>query len=150
MDRPRNHLTDAIDGDLATGRFDKVLTRFAPEPNAYLHLGHAISIFMTYGMAERYGGLYNLRFDDTNPSKEKAEYVQAIREDIRWLGYDWGEREFYASDYFEKLYEWACLLIRRGKAYVCDLSDAEVTEYRGAASFAADGSRKTPPGRPSP
>ena len=127
----KHFISVAVEQDLASGRFDKVLTRFAPEPNAYLHLGHAISMSMTYGAAEETGGTYNLRFDDTNPETEKEEYVASIREDIRWLGYDWGDREFSASDYFEQLYEWAVLLIDRGKAYVCDLSEEEVAAGRG-------------------
>jgi glutaminyl-tRNA synthetase len=121
----------AIDEDLRTGRFDHVHTRFPPEPNGYLHIGHAKAIWIDYGIAEEYGGLYNLRFDDTNPVKEDVEYVDSIQEDIRWLGFDWGDRLFYASDYFEQLYEYAVRLIKKGKAYVCDLSPDEIREYRG-------------------
>ena len=131
----------AIDEDLRTGRFDHVHTRFPPEPNGCLHIGHAKAICIDYGIAEEYGGLYNLRFDDTNPVKEETEYVEAIQEDIRWLGFDWGERLFYASDYFEQLYEYAVQLIERGKAYVCDLSADETREYRGTL---------TRPGKDSP
>ncbi|HDD24255.1 MAG TPA: glutamine--tRNA ligase/YqeY domain fusion protein [Chloroflexi bacterium] len=130
-----------IDEDLAIGRFDRVHTRFPPEPNGYLHIGHAKAICIDYGIAEEYGGLYNLRFDDTNPVKEETEYVESIKEDIRWLGFDWEDREFYASDYFEQLYEYAVQLIKKGKAYVCDLSPEELREYRGTL---------TEPGRESP
>jgi glutaminyl-tRNA synthetase len=146
----RDFIRQAVRDDLASGRFSRVLTRYAPEPNAYIHLGHAISMSVTYGAAEEYGGLYNLRFDDTNPATEKSEYVRAIKEDIRWLGWDWGEREFFASDYFEQLFEWAMVLIRAGKAYVCDLSEEEMKAYRGTNAFDADGTRRTPPGTDSP
>jgi len=108
-----------------------VHTRFPPEPNGYLHIGHAKAIAIDFGIAEHFGGLCNLRYDDTNPVKEETEYVEAIKEDIRWLGYDWGDREFYTSDYFDQLYEWAVLLIKKGKAYVDSLSPAEIKEYRG-------------------
>ncbi|MEE8389814.1 MAG: glutamine--tRNA ligase/YqeY domain fusion protein [Anaerolineae bacterium] len=131
----------AIDEDLRTGRFDRVHTRFPPEPNGYLHIGHAKAICINYGIAEEYGGLYNLRFDDTNPTKEDVEYVDSIQEDIRWLGFDWEDRLFYASDYFEQLYEYAIQLIKKGKAYVCDSSADEIREYRGTL---------TEPGRDSP
>jgi len=120
------------------------------EPNGYLHIGHAKAINITYGVAEEFTGKYNLRFDDTNPEKEKTEYVDAIQQDIRWLGYDWGDRLFYASDYFEQLYEWAVKLIRDGKAYVCDLNDAQIKEYRGTIAFDEQGNRITPPGKNSP
>ncbi|MCP4536844.1 MAG: glutamine--tRNA ligase/YqeY domain fusion protein [Chloroflexi bacterium] len=121
----------AIDHDLETGRFDHVHTRFPPEPNGYLHIGHAKAICIDYGVAEEYGGLYNLRFDDTNPVKEDVEYVDSIQEDIRWLGFDWEDRLFYASDYFGQLYDYAVQLIEKGKAYVCDLNADEIREYRG-------------------
>jgi glutaminyl-tRNA synthetase len=120
-----------VEEDLATGRYDRVHTRFPPEPNGYLHIGHAKAICISYGIAEDYGGLYNLRFDDTNPTKEEEEYVESIQEDIRWLGFDWEDRLFYASDYFEQLYEYAVQLIKIGKAYVCDLSADEIRQYRG-------------------
>ena len=139
--KPSNFITEIIDEDLRTGRFDHVHTRFPPEPNGYLHIGHAKAITIDFGIAEAYGGLYNLRFDDTNPVKEEEEYVNAIMEDIRWLGYDWEDRLFFASDYFEQLYEYAVQLIKAGKAYVCDLSPEEVREYRGTL---------TEPGRNSP
>ncbi|NLE46530.1 MAG: glutamine--tRNA ligase/YqeY domain fusion protein [Chloroflexi bacterium] len=127
-----NFIRDIIDEDIQTGRFGgRVHTRFPPEPNGYLHIGHAKAIWVSFGIATDYGGLYNLRFDDTNPVKEDVEYVDSIREDIRWLGFDWGEREFYASDYFDRLYEYAVQLIKMGRAYVCDLSADEVREYRG-------------------
>jgi glutaminyl-tRNA synthetase len=146
----RDFIRQAVRDDLAAGRFSRVLTRYAPEPNAYIHLGHAISMSVTYGAAEENGGLYNLRFDDTNPATEKSEYVRAIEEDIRWLGWDWADREFFASDYFEQLFEWAKVLIRAGKAYACDLSEDEMKAYRGTNAFDADGARRTPPGRDSP
>jgi glutaminyl-tRNA synthetase len=129
---PSDFIRDAIKEDLRTNRFGgRVHTRFPPEPNGYLHIGHAKAIWITFGIAEEFGGLYNLRFDDTNPVKEEEEYVEAIKEDIRWLGFDWEDREFYASDYFEQLYEWAVQLIKDGKAYVDSLSPEEIKEYRG-------------------
>ncbi len=131
-----------IRADLESGKYGgRVHTRFPPEPNGYLHIGHAKSICLNFGLAEKFGGLCNLRFDDTNPVKEEQEYVEAIRDDVRWLGFDWGDREFYASDYFEQLYQWAEKLIRQGDAYVCDLSAEEIREYRGTL---------TEPGRESP
>lgn len=126
-----NFIQEAIEEDLRTGRFTYVRTRFPPEPNGYLHIGHAKAMAIDFGMAQRFGGNCNLRFDDTNPVKEETEYVEAIKEDIRWLGFDWGERELYASDYFEQLYEFALKLIRKGKAYVDDLSAEQIREYRG-------------------
>jgi len=132
-ERPSDFIRDAIKEDLRTNRFGgRVHTRFPPEPNGYLHIGHAKAISITYGIAEEFGGLYNLRFDDTNPVKEEEEYVEAIKEDIRWLGFDWEDREFYASDYFEQLYQWAVQLIQDGKAYVDSVSPEEIKEYRGA------------------
>jgi len=126
-------IRDIIKEDIRTDRFGgRVHTRFPPEPNGYLHIGHAKAIRLDFGVAEEFGGLCNLRFDDTNPSKEEAEYVAAIKRDIRWLGFDWQNREFYASDYFDQLYEYAVQLIKKGKAYVCDLSVEEIKEYRGA------------------
>jgi glutaminyl-tRNA synthetase len=127
-----NFITDIIDGHNASGRFaGRVHTRFPPEPNGYLHIGHAKSIMLNYGLAQQYGGKFNLRFDDTNPTKEEQEYIDAITEDVRWLGADWEERLFHASDYFQQLYDWAVQLIKQGQAYVCDLSADEVREYRG-------------------
>jgi len=135
-------IRDIIREDLRTGRFGgRVHTRFPPEPNGYLHIGHAKSICLNFGIAQEFGGLANLRFDDTNPVKEDAEYVESIQEDIRWLGFDWDGRLYYASDYFERLYEYAVQLIKLGKAYVCDLSPEEIREYRGTL---------TQPGRESP
>lgn len=128
---PTDFIREIINEDLRTGRFNYVRTRFPPEPNGYLHIGHAKAICIDFGIAEDYGGVCNLRFDDTNPAKEEAKYVQAIKEDIRWLGFDWGDREYYASDYFEQLYEWAIQLIKDGKAYVDSLSPEEIKEYRG-------------------
>ena len=121
-----------VQEDLRTNRFDgRVHTRFPPEPNGYLHLGNTTAFCLDFGIAEDFGGLCNLRFDDTNPTKESIEYVESQKEDIRWLGFDWEDREFYASDYFEQLYEYAVKLIKKGKAYVCDLSSDEIREYRG-------------------
>lgn len=139
---PTDFIREIVAEDVRTGRFGgRVHTRFPPEPNGYLHIGHAKAISIDFDIAEEFGGLCNLRFDDTNPTKEEAEYVEAIKEDIRWLGYDWGDREYYASDYFEQLYQWAEELVRKGKAYVCDLSPEEVRAYRGTL---------TEPGRESP
>ena len=137
----KSFITDIIDEDLETGRYERVHTRFPPEPNGYLHIGHAKSISLNYGLARDYGGKFNLRFDDTNPTKEEQEYIDAIVEDVGWLGAEWEDRLFYASDYFEQLYEWAVELIRQGKAYVDDLSADEIREYRGTL---------TEPGRNSP
>ncbi len=137
-----NFIEEIIEEDIRSGRYDgRVHTRFPPEPNGYLHIGHAKSICLNFGLARKYGGLCNLRFDDTNPSKEDVEYVESIKRDIRWLGFDWGDREYYASDYFEQLYQWALKLIEKGKAYVCDLSAEEIRDYRGTL---------TKPGRESP
>jgi glutaminyl-tRNA synthetase len=131
----RDFIREIIDEHNRTGRFGRrVHTRFPPEPNGYLHIGHAKAITIDFGMAQKYGGKCNLRFDDTNPVKEDVEYVESIMEDIHWLGYDWEDRLFYASDYFEQLYEWAVQLIKADKAYVCDLSPDEVREYRGTLS----------------
>lgn len=126
----KNFIEEFIDEDLKNGRYTKVLTRFPPEPNGYLHIGHAKSICLNFGLGIKYNGKTNLRFDDTNPVTEDTEYVDSIREDVRWLGFDW-EGEYYASDYFGQLYEWAELLIQKGRAYVCDLSAEEVSAMRG-------------------
>ena len=120
-----------IDKDLAEGTYDHVQTRFPPEPNGYLHIGHAKSILLNYGLAQEYNGLFNMRFDDTNPTKERSEFVESIKEDIKWLGADWGDRLFFASNYFDQMYEAAVKLIKKGKAYVSDLSAEEMREYRG-------------------
>lgn len=121
-----------INEDLKTNKFGgRVHTRFPPEPNGYLHIGHAKSICLNFGVAAEFGGLSNLRFDDTNPTKEETEYVESIKDDVRWLGFDWGERLFHASDYFDQLYDYAVQLIKKGKAYVCDLTADEIREYRG-------------------
>ncbi len=139
---PTNFIKAIIDEDLKTGKYGgRVQTRFPPEPNGYLHIGHAKSICLNFGLAEDYGGLCNLRFDDTNPSKEETEYVDSIMEDIRWLGFDWDDRLFYASDYFDKLHEFAIKLIKEGKAYVDDLTADQIREYRGTL---------TEPGKESP
>ena len=127
----KNFIEQEIDKDLAEGVYNHVQTRFPPEPNGYLHVGHAKSIILNSGLAKKYGGKFNLRFDDTNPTKEKTEYVQSIIEDVKWLGAEFEDRLFFASDYFDKMYECAVLLIKKGKAYVCDLSAEEIREYRG-------------------
>jgi glutaminyl-tRNA synthetase len=136
-----NFIKEAIEDDLKSGRFQSVHTRFPPEPNGYLHIGHAKAICIDFGMAEVFGGKTNLRYDDTNPVKEDTEYVDAIKEDIRWLGFDWNGREYYASDYFDQLYQWAEQLILQGDAYVDDLSPDEIRQYRGTL---------TEPGKNSP
>lgn len=137
-----NFIYNIIDEDLKSGKHPEgIHTRFPPEPNGYLHIGHAKSICLNFGTAEKYAGLCNLRFDDTNPTKEDTEYVDSIQEDIKWLGFSWGNRRYYASDYFEKLYEYACALIEKGLAYVDDLTAEEIRAYRGTL---------TEPGRESP
>ncbi len=129
---PSDFIRDIIKEDMKTGKWGgRVHTRFPPEPNGYLHIGHATSIVLNFGVAEQFGGLCNLRFDDTNPTKEEVEYVESIKEDVHWLGYDWGDREYYASDYFDQLYDYAVQLIKKGKAYVCDLNADEIRAYRG-------------------
>jgi glutaminyl-tRNA synthetase len=138
---PRDFIREIIRDDLAAGRVSSVVTRFPPEPNGYLHIGHAKSICLNFGVAAEFGGRCNLRFDDTNPVKEEVEYIEAIGADVRWLGFDWGEHLHYASDYFEQLYEWAEHLIGQGLAYVDDLTADEIREYRGTL---------TEPGRDSP
>lgn len=127
----KNFIENFIDQDLADGVYEKVHTRFPPEPNGYMHIGHAKAICIDFGTAEKYNGLCNLRFDDTNPTKEDIEYVESIMEDVKWLGFDWEDRLYYASSYFGKLYECAIELINKGKAYVCDLSAEEIRKYRG-------------------
>ncbi len=127
----RNFIEREIDKDLAQGVYDTVHTRFPPEPNGYLHIGHAKAILLNYGIAKQYGGRFNMRFDDTNPTKEKTEFVESIKEDIQWLGADWEDRLFFASDYFEQMYEAAVTLIKKGLAYVSDLSPEQMREYRG-------------------
>ncbi len=127
----KNFIELEIDKDLAEGRYDHVQTRFPPEPNGYLHIGHAKSILLNYGLAKEYGGKFNLRFDDTNPTKEKSEFVESIKEDVKWLGADYEDRLFFASNYFDQMYEIALKLIRKGKAYVSDLTADEMREYRG-------------------
>jgi glutaminyl-tRNA synthetase len=140
--RQLHFIQEIIEDDLRTGKFGgRVHTRFPPEPNGYLHIGHAKSICLNFGLAQQYGGLCNLRFDDTNPTKEEVEYVESIMEDVRWLGFQWHDRPYYASDYFEQLYEWAVQLIKKGKAYVCDLTADQIREYRGTL---------TQPGKDSP
>jgi len=132
----RNFIEQIIDKDLAEGVYDTVHTRFPPEPNGYLHIGHAKSILLNYGLAQKYNGKFNMRFDDTNPTKEKIEFVESIKADIAWLGADWEDRLFFASDYFEEMYEGAVKLIKKGKAYVSDLTAEEIREYRGTLTEA--------------
>ena len=137
-----NFIEEIIVDDLKVGTWDgRVHTRFPPEPNGYLHIGHAKSICLNFGLAKKYNGKCNLRFDDTNPVKEEQEYIDSIKEDVRWLGFDWQHREYYASDYFGQLYQWAVQLIQAGKAYVCDLDAEAIREYRGTL---------TTPGKDSP
>lgn len=137
----KNFIEMEIDKDLKEGVYDTVCTRFPPEPNGYLHIGHAKSILLNYGLAQKYNGTFHMRFDDTNPTKEKVEFVESIKEDIKWLGADWKDNLFFASDYFDAMYECAVKLIKKGKAYVCDLTAEEIREYRGTL---------TEPGKNSP
>src|SRR5210317_1753168 len=125
-----NFIKQIIKKDLEDGITQKVITRFPPEPNGYLHIGHAKSICLNFGLAEEFGGECNLRFDDTNPAKEEQEYIEAIKEDIEWLGFQWSGDVHYASDYFEQFYAWAIHLIKQEKAYVCDLTAEQASEYR--------------------
>ena len=122
----KNFIEQIIDRDLEEGRAEEVMTRFPPEPNGYLHIGHAKSILLNYGLAQEYHGKFNLRFDDTNPTKEKSEFVESIKNDVKWLGADYEDRLFFASDYFDEMYEAAVKLIRKGKAFVCDLTADEI------------------------
>ena len=139
---PSNFIRNIVTEDLKQGKNQgRVHTRFPPEPNGYLHIGHAKSICLNFGLAAEFGGLSNLRFDDTNPSKEDVEYVESIKADVRWLGFDWSDREYYASDYFEKLFQFAIQLIKANKAFVCDLNADQMREYRGTL---------TEPGKNSP
>jgi glutaminyl-tRNA synthetase len=140
-DDPRDFIREIVAEDLRSGRHKTVITRFPPEPNGYLHVGHAKSICLNFGIAREFGGRCNLRFDDTNPTKEEQEYIDAIQDDVRWLGFDWDEHLYHASDYFEQLYDWAVLLVKAGKAYVDDLSADEIREHRGTL---------TEPGKNSP
>jgi glutaminyl-tRNA synthetase len=140
-DAPHDFIRDKVRADLDAGLHETIVTRFPPEPNGFLHIGHAKSICLNFGIASEFGGTCNLRFDDTNPTKEDDSYIQAIQDDVRWLGFDWGDAPYFASDYFEQLYDWACLLIRDGKAYVDDLSAEDMRKYRGTL---------TEPGKPSP
>jgi glutaminyl-tRNA synthetase len=138
-----NFIHDIIDADLASGKRDKIVTRFPPEPNGYLHIGHAKAICLDFGTAEKYAGTCHLRFDDTNPTAEDVEYVQAIQDDIKWLGFDWGENLFWASNYFDTMYDYAVQLIKKNKAYVCNLTQEEFKDYRGIPTEPG----KEPPGR---
>ena len=135
-----NFIKNIVINDLETGKHDSIITRFPPEPNGYLHIGHAKSICLNFGLAKEFNGKVNLRFDDTNPLKEDVEYVNSIKEDVKWLGFDW-DNLYFASDYFEEMYNRAVLLIKKGKAYVCDLTSEEMREYRGTL---------TEPGKESP
>lgn len=137
----KNFIEQIIDEDLKEGKYEKIVTRFPPEPNGYLHIGHAKSILLNYGLAKEYGGDFHFRFDDTNPTKEKTEYVESIKEDVEWLGADYDQNIYFASSYFDRMYECAELLIKKGKAYVCDLTPEEIREYRGTL---------TEPGKNSP
>ena len=137
----KNFIELIIDKDIEEGHCKEVCTRFPPEPNGYLHIGHAKSILLNYGLAQEYNGTFHMRFDDTNPTKEKEEFVESIKADIKWLGADWKEHLYFASDYFDKMYEAAVSLIKKGKAYVCDLTAEEIREYRGTL---------TEPGKNSP
>ena len=137
----KNFIEQIIEKDIAEGHCKAVCTRFPPEPNGYLHIGHAKSILLNYGLAQQYGGKFNMRFDDTNPTKEKMEFVESIKADVEWLGADWEDRLFFASDYFDQMYEAAVTLIKKGKAYVCDLTGEEIRQYRGTL---------TEPGKNSP
>lgn len=139
--KSKNFIEEIIDEDLANGKYKNIITRFPPEPNGYLHIGHSKSICLNFGIAEKYGGKCNLRFDDTNPTKEEIEYVDSIKKDIKWLGFDWEDREFYASDYFDTLYEYAVILINKAKAYVDSCTGDEIREMRGTP---------TEPGKESP
>jgi len=143
-------ISEFIKEDLASGRFTYVHTRFPPEPNGWLHIGHCKAFYIDFSMAERFGGKCNLRFDDTNPEKEDISYVEAIKCDVKWMGYDWEDREYYASDYYEHLYELAVKIIKKGKAYIDDLSDVEMSEYRGTAVQDKNNITITPPGKNSP
>ena len=141
-EKPSNFIRHIIDGDLKANKNEgRVVTRFPPEPNGYLHIGHAKSICLNFGIARDYKGMCNLRFDDTNPHKENVEFIEAIKKDVKWLGFDWDDRLYFASDYFEKLYDYAVQLIKKGKAYVCDLNADQIREYRGTL---------TSPGKDSP
>lgn len=137
----KNFIEQIIEEDLKEGKYEKIVTRFPPEPNGYLHIGHAKSILLNYGLAKEYGGDFHFRFDDTNPTKEKTEYVDSIKEDVEWLGADYDQTIYFASDYFDRMYECAEFLIKKGKAYVCDLTPEEIREYRGTL---------TEPGKNSP
>ena len=143
-------ISEFIKEDLAAGKFNYVHTRFPPEPNGWLHIGHCKAFFIDFSMAERFGGKCNLRFDDTNPEKEDISYVEAIKRDVKWMGYDWEDREYYASDYYDYLYDLAVKIIKKGKAYVDDLTDTEISEYRGTAVADKNNITVTPPGKNSP
>ena len=137
----KNFIEQEIDKDLAEGVYDHVCTRFPPEPNGYLHIGHAKAILLNYGLAQKYHGEFHMRFDDTNPTKEKTEFVESIKEDIQWLGADWKDHLYFASDYFDQMYECAVKLIKKGKAFVCDLTAEQIREYRGTLT---EGGKESP------
>ena len=138
---PSHFLRQIVQADLDSGKHSNIVTRFPPEPNGYLHIGHAKSICLNFGLAREFGGVCHLRFDDTNPAKEEQEYIDAIKADVEWLGFEWGGDVRYASDYFDQLHAWAIELIKAGKAYVCDLTPEQAREYRGSL---------TEPGKNSP
>ncbi len=141
VEKAANFLRTIVQADLDSGKYAKIVTRFPPEPNGYLHIGHAKSICLNFGLAEEFGGQCNLRFDDTNPAKEDQEYIDAIKADVEWLGFKWAGEERYASNYFDQLHAWAVELIEAGKAFVCDLNAEQMREYRGSL---------TEPGKNSP
>lgn len=141
VEKAANFLRPIVQADLDSGKHAQIVTRFPPEPNGYLHIGHAKSICLNFGLAEEFGGQCNLRFDDTNPAKEDQEYIDAIKADVEWLGFKWAGEERYASNYFEQLHAWAIELIKAGKAFVCDLNAEQMREYRGSL---------TEPGKNSP
>ena len=131
MIESKNFIQQIIEDDLFSGKHKEIITRFPPEPNGYLHIGHAKSICINFGFAEKYKGTCNLRFDDTNPSKEEEEYVNSIIENVKWLGFDWGNKVLYASDYFDEMYNHAETLVNKGKAFVCDMTSEEINDFRG-------------------
>ena len=151
--RPLDFVRQIVADDLAAGKYSRIMTRFPPEPNGYLHIGHAKSICLNFGIAQEFNGLCNLRFDDTNPTKEEQEYVDSIMADVRWLGFDWDERLFFASDYFDQMYDYALHLIKTGRPIVCALTAEQIREYRG--TLTEPGERKPLPqphrrGKPGP
>ena len=143
-----NFIRTIIEEELANGKYEQICTRFPPEPNGYLHVGHAKSICLNFGLAEHFEGACNLRFDDTNPEKESQEYIDSIQEDVKWLGFNWAGKVRYTSEYFDTLFEYAVELIKSGKAYVCELNAEEMREYRGTLTEGTEERRKLNLGRP--